>query len=85
MTATAGQCSGAGDYLHGVPVGPLVSPVIGAIFNPQLNLGPRVFRQVHGHVQPFVGDRFGTHQLVGQDVLASQHAQLPVSVGVIAS
>ena len=73
------------DNLDGVPESKFITPVIGAVFECEVDLLAREFGEVDFDFEPFRFDRFEGNDLVVEDFTVCENAELPVAVGMVAA
>jgi hypothetical protein len=71
--------------LDGVPEAKFITPVVGAVFESEVDYLAREFAKVDFEFEPLRFDRFKGNDLVVEDFAVCENAKLPVAVGMIAT
>ena len=71
--------------LDGVPEAKFITPVVGAVFESEVDFLAREFAKVDFEFEPLRFDRFKGNDLVVEDFAVCENAKLPVAVGMIAT
>ena len=74
----------AGD-LDGVPEGEFPGPVVGAVFEGEIDFLAREFGEVDVEFEPLGFDCFVGNDLVMEDFSIGEDAELPIAVGMVAA
>ena len=73
------------NYLDRVPEAEFITPVVGAIFENEIDFLARKFGKVDFEFEPLRFDRFKGNDLIVEDFAICENAKLPVAVGMIAT
>ena len=73
------------DNLDGVPEAKFITPVVGAVFEVEVDFLAREFGEVDFDFEPLRLDRFERDDLVVKDFVVGENAELPVAVGMVAA
>ena len=71
--------------LDGVPEAKFITPVVGAVFEGEVDFVAREFAKVDFEFEPLRFDRFKGNDLVVEDFAVCENAELPVAVGMVAA
>ena len=73
------------DNFDGVPESKFITPVVGAVFEGEIDFLAREFGEVDFDFEPLRFDRFEGNDLVVEDFSIGEDAELPVAVGMVAT
>ena len=73
------------DNFDGVPESKFITPVVGAVFEGEVDFLAREFGEVDFEFEPLRFDRFEGNDLVVEDFAVCENAKLPVAVGMVAT
>lgn len=68
-----------------MPEAKFITPVIGAVFEGEVDFLAREFSEVDFEFEPLRLDRFKGNDLVVEDFAICENAKLPVAVGMVAT
>ena len=71
--------------LDGVPEAKLITPVVGVVFEGEVDFLAREFAKVDFEFEPLRFDRFEGNDLVVKDFAVCENAELPVAVWMVAT
>ena len=71
--------------MDGVPEAKFITPVVGAVFESEVDFLAREFAKVDFEFEPLRFDRFEGNDLVVEDFTVCENAELPVAVGMVAA
>ena len=73
------------DDFDGVPETEFIAPVVSAVFESEVDFLARELGEVDFEFEPLRPNGFGGNNLVMEDFLVCENAELPIAVGVVAA
>ena len=71
--------------MDGVPEAKFITPVVGTVFEGEVDFLAREFSEVDFEFEPLRLNRFKGNDLVVEDFAICENAKLPVAVGMVAA
>lgn len=68
-----------------MPEAKFITPVVGAVFESEIDFLAREFGEVDVEFEPLRFDRFEGNDLIVKDFAVCENAKLPVAVGMVAA